>query len=217
VRVLGAAVREAAPEGVSGAVSAAAAGVLGPLGPIGVGLAAAAAKTAKSLAESAVGKKEDEAPGKPDDAGDSRQREATRLDLIAIAGEDLHAFVDGLADSLGVAGSLRPAGVRIRSHQIKVDSDEETKADPFLNSFLADDLQRVTQALRDGDAGRALTSYLGIRASRLAGVAQLSRPRRSQAVPALAIGLTPHATARSTAGTCEVQASSTRVGLADPT
>jgi hypothetical protein len=57
VRVLGAALREAAPEGVSGAVSAAAAGVLGPLGPIGVGLAAAAAKTAKSLAESAVGKK----------------------------------------------------------------------------------------------------------------------------------------------------------------
>jgi hypothetical protein len=160
VRVLGAALREAAPEGVSGVVSAAAAGVLGPLGPIGVGLAAAAAKTAKSLAESAVGKKEDEAPGKPDDAGDSSQREATRLDLIAIAGEDLHAFVDGLADGLGVAGSLRPAGVRIRSHQIKVDSDEETKADPFLNSFLADDLQRVTQALRDGDAGRALASYL---------------------------------------------------------
>jgi AAA domain len=160
VRVLGAALRGAAPEGVSGAVSAAAAGVLGPLGPIGVGLSAAAAKTAKSLAEAAVGKKEDEAPGKRDDAGDSSQREATRLDLIAIAGEDLHAFVDGLADGLGVAGSLRPTGVRIRSHQVKVDSDEETKADPFLNSFLADDLQRVTQALRDGDAGRALSSYL---------------------------------------------------------
>jgi hypothetical protein len=39
VRVLGAALREAAPEGVSGVVSAAAAGVLGPLGPIGVGSA----------------------------------------------------------------------------------------------------------------------------------------------------------------------------------
>src|SRR5712691_1041025 len=38
VRVLGAAIRGAVPDGVAGAVSAAVAGVLGPLGPIGAGL-----------------------------------------------------------------------------------------------------------------------------------------------------------------------------------
>ncbi len=111
VRVLGAALREAAPEGVSGAVSAAAAGVLGPLGPIGVGLAAAAAKTAKSLAESAVGGKEERGRGRPASRttpATAASGEATRLDLIAIAGEDLHAFVDGLADGMGVAGGLPP-------------------------------------------------------------------------------------------------------------
>jgi hypothetical protein len=48
----------------------------------------------------------------------------------------------------------------VRSHQVKIDSDEEGKADPFLNSFLAEDLKLVTEAMRRGDVGRALASYL---------------------------------------------------------
>ena len=165
VRVLGAAIRGAVPDGVAGAVSAAVAGVLTPLGPIGVGLTAVTANAAKSLTDSAVGRKDDktadsQGADEPGDADDGTHREATRLDLTAITGEDLQAFVSWLAAQLGVTDCLQPSGVRVRSHQVKIDSDKEGKADPFLNSFLAEDLKLVTEALRAGNAGRALASYL---------------------------------------------------------
>jgi hypothetical protein len=163
VRVLGAAIRGAVPDGVAGAVSAAVAGVLTPLGPIGIGLTAVASNAAKSLTDSAVGRRAD----KIADSQGARERgdaaggtDVTRLDLTAITGEDLHAFISWLADQLGVTECLQPRDVRVRSRQVKIDSDEEGKADPFLNSFLADDLKLVTQALRAGNAGRALASYL---------------------------------------------------------
>jgi hypothetical protein len=165
VRVLGAAIRGAVPDGVSGAVSATVAGVLTPLGPIGVGLTAVTANVAKSLTDSALGRNADKAgdgqgTGESEDAKDDTRGEMARLDLTAITGEDLQAFVSWLAGQLGVTGPLRPRGVRVRSRQVKIDSDEEGKADPFLNSFLADDLKLVAQALRAGDAGQALASYL---------------------------------------------------------
>ena len=165
VRVLGAAIRGAVPDGVAGAVSAAFAGVLTPLGPIGAGLTAVAANAAKSLTDSAVGRKEDktadgQGADEPGDADDGTHREVTRLDLTVITGEDLQAFFSWLAAQLGVTDCLQPRDVRVRSHQVKIDSDEEGKADPFLNSFLAEDLKRVTEALRTDDAGRALASYL---------------------------------------------------------
>lgn len=165
VRVLGAAIRGAAPDGVAGAVGAAVAGMLTPLGPIGVGLTAIASSAAKSVLDSAVGPKEDEpddsqGADEPRDAGNSTHREVARLDLTAITGDDLRAFISWLADKLGVTDCLQPRGVRVRSHQVKIDSDEEGKADPFLNSFLAEDLKLVTEALRTDDVGRALASYL---------------------------------------------------------
>ncbi len=166
VRVLGAAIRGAVPDGVAGAVSAAVAGVLGPLGPIGAGLTVVASNVAKSLADSAVGHKDKtddgQDAGEPAgaDADSSAHREPARLDLTAITGEDLQAFISWLADQLGVTDCLRPRGVRVRSHEVKIDSDEETQADPFLNSFLADDLKLVTEALQAGEFGRALASYL---------------------------------------------------------
>ena len=165
VRVLGAAIRGAVPDGVAGAVGAAVAGALTPLGPIGAGLTAVTANAAKSLADSAVGRKEDktadgQGADEPGDPDEGTHREVTRLDLTAITGEDLQAFSSWLADQLGVTDCLRPHGVRVRSRRVKIDSDEEGKADPFLNSFLAQDLKLVTEALRTGNAGRALASYL---------------------------------------------------------
>jgi hypothetical protein len=165
VKVLGAAIRGAVPDGVAGAVSAAVAGVLTPLGPIGAGLTAVTANAAKSLTDSAVGLKEDKtADGRgadePGDADDGTHREVTRLDLTGITREDLQAFISWLAAQLGVTDCLQPRDVRVRSHQVKIDSDEEGKAEPFLNSFLAGDLMLVTAALRADDAGRALASYL---------------------------------------------------------
>jgi AAA domain-containing protein len=172
VRVLGAAIRGAVPDGVAGAVTAAVSGVLTPLGPIGAGLAAVASTAAKSLTDSAVGQ-DDEAGAsqgarEPGDADDST-RESPRLDLTAITGADLHAFISWLAAQLGVTDCLQPRGVRIRSYQVEIRNHddeggeefaEKGKADPFLNSFLAEDLRLVSEALRTDDAGRALARYL---------------------------------------------------------
>jgi hypothetical protein len=129
VRVLGAAIRGAVPDGVSGAVSAAVAGVLIPLGPIGVGLTAVMANAAKSLTDSAVGRKDDktadgQGADKQGNADDGTHREVTRLDLTAITGEDLQAFVSWLAAQLGVTDCLQPGGVRVSSRRVKIDSDE---------------------------------------------------------------------------------------------
>jgi AAA domain len=163
VKVLGAAIRGAVPDGVAGAVSAAVAGVVTPLGPIGAGLTAVTANAVKSLTDSALDRKEDKTAdgrGADGDADDRTHREVTRLDLTAITGEDLQAFISWLAAQLGVTDCLQPRDVRVRSHQVKIDSDEEGKAGPFLNSFLAGDLKLVTAALRADDVGRALASYL---------------------------------------------------------
>lgn len=74
VRVLGAAIRGAVPDGAAGAVSAAVAGGLTPLGPIGAGLTAVTANAAKSLTDSAVGQKDKtddgQGAGKRGDASD---------------------------------------------------------------------------------------------------------------------------------------------------
>jgi hypothetical protein len=165
VRVLGAAIRGAVPDGVAGAVTAAVAGVLTPLGPIGAGLTAVASNAAKFLTDSAVRRKEDkpddsQGADEPGDADNGTHREVARLDLTAITANDLQAFISWLAAQLGVTDCLQPRDLRVRSHQVKIDSDEEGKADPFLNSFLAEDLKLVTEAMRRGDVGRALASYL---------------------------------------------------------
>jgi hypothetical protein len=145
VRVLGAAIRGAVPDGVAGAVSA----------------------VGREEAKAADG----QGSGEPGDA-EAPRREVTHLGHLApITGEDLHAFIGWLAAQLGVTGCLAPRGVRVRSYQVKVknpDDEEgeeagrarEDKADPFLNSFLAGDLELVAKALRAGNAGRALASYL---------------------------------------------------------
>jgi hypothetical protein len=164
VRALEAAIRGAVPDGVAGAVSAAVAGVLTPLGPIGAGLTAIASNAAKSLTDSALEREE----GKPDDShgGDESAdacngaREVARLDLTAITGDDLQAFISWLAAKFDVTDCLQPHDVRVRSHQVKIDSDEKGKADPFLNSFLSDDLKLVAEALHADDVGHALASYL---------------------------------------------------------
>jgi hypothetical protein len=99
-------------------------------------------------------------PDEPGDADNGTHREVTRLDLIGVTGEDLQTFISWLAAQLSVTDCLQPCGVRVRSRRVKIDSDEEGKADPFLNSFLAQDLELVTDALRAEDAGPALASYL---------------------------------------------------------
>ena len=80
--------------------------------------------------------------------------------LRPVRGEDLRRLATRLGDRLGVAGALRPCGLRVRSYQVEAGRADEQTAPSFLNSFYADDLARVAAALADGDAGAGLTAYL---------------------------------------------------------
>ncbi|WP_028938080.1 hypothetical protein [Pseudonocardia spinosispora] len=67
----------------------------------------------------------------------------------------LHRFADNLADALGVAGSLRPSGVRVLRHDRPA-----TRGRAPLNSPATPDLRLVARALRSDDIGSALADYL---------------------------------------------------------
>ncbi|WP_327147370.1 DEAD/DEAH box helicase [Nocardia sp. NBC_01329] len=90
--------------------------------------------------------------------GDSPQSRALCTKVLAVP--DLVALTRLVAESLDVAEVLRPDSIRIKSIQIPLKSAEEMSSDDFLNSFHADDLDRVADALSIGDAGEALRAYL---------------------------------------------------------
>lgn len=161
VKLLAGAIRGAVSDGVAGAVSAAAGAALTPLGPLGAGIAAATGNAAKTLAKRAmnqpgdVGQQPSGAQGPANQDGSEAQ-----LDVAAITSTDLHQFTAWLAAQLGVQENLRPQNVRVWSRQVKRDREEDNGAQPFLNSFLVDDLALVTDALRTDNVGPALAGYL---------------------------------------------------------
>ncbi|WP_025618669.1 DEAD/DEAH box helicase [Salinispora cortesiana] len=71
----------------------------------------------------------------------------------------LQALVELTADHLGVTRPLGPAGVRVHSELVSRRRAHEAQSD-FLNSFFAEDLQRVAEAVAEGNCGAALASYL---------------------------------------------------------
>jgi hypothetical protein len=97
------------------------------------------------------------AHGKPETAGDPPNATASTPSITAAA---LHAFVRDLAGQLGIAGTLHPAGVRVKCFQVSERRAGEAVEQDFLNSFIAGDLSRVADALARGDAGAGLASYL---------------------------------------------------------
>ena len=78
----------------------------------------------------------------------------------ALRGADLQWLAARLAERLGVAGELRPRGLRVRSYLVDADRADEQTAPSWLNSFYADDLARLAAAVADGEAGAGLTAYL---------------------------------------------------------
>jgi hypothetical protein len=164
VRVLGEAIRSAVPDSVAGAVSAALSGIAGPLGPLGAGLAAGVSNAAKTFTVEVIGTKDKAASasqgqGEGQETADAETAHV-RLDAAAITRDDLRYFISWLADQLGVTDSLKPRDVRVQCREIKINGNEDSKADPFLNSLLAEDLALIAEALRIRNAGPALTHYL---------------------------------------------------------
>jgi hypothetical protein len=83
-----------------------------------------------------------------------------RLPDFVLNAAALHAFVADLANALGVADLLSPSGVRVECVKVPVKSTECVGEQPFLNSFIADDLAVVAKAVASGDMGEGLTDYL---------------------------------------------------------
>jgi AAA domain len=159
-RLLAKAIRDAVPDAAASGVGAAVTGTLAPLGgPLAAAAGAAAGSMTKTIVTSSTGQADQKTGDHTNDAETNQESPGARLDVAALTGADLQQFSVGLAARLGVSGVLRPLGVRVHSYQIKADRDDEA-AQPFLNSFLADDLELVAAALRTGDVGDALASYL---------------------------------------------------------
>ena len=85
---------------------------------------------------------------------------AAELPDFVLSAAALHAFVADMADALGVDELLRPRGVRIHCMNIPARNAENATEQPFLNSFIAEDLAAVAGAVRRGDVGTGLTNYL---------------------------------------------------------
>ncbi|OXM69036.1 DEAD/DEAH box helicase [Amycolatopsis vastitatis] len=134
------------------AVTTAAATAIGSLaGPVAGGIAGAVAGTfAEKLLTPRPKGATAAAPGA---AG-------PRTPRFLITAGALHEFTAELAAALGVTDVLDPRGIRIQCTKIRVKTAAEAAEQTFLNSFIADDLATVERAVRRGDLGTGLASYL---------------------------------------------------------
>ena len=91
---------------------------------------------------------------------DESERPPDALGAKVMTVDDLAAITRWVAETLGVADALEPNAIRVKSYQVSLKSVDDVSTDDFLNSFYADDLERVADAVADGDVGAALTAYL---------------------------------------------------------
>ncbi|BBA95863.1 putative DNA helicase related protein [Actinacidiphila reveromycinica] len=95
------------------------------------------------------------------DAGGAEPQEPpAELGTKVLDVHDLAAVTRWVAEQLGVAAVLRPDAIRVKSYRVSAKHADETVGDTLLNSFYADDLQRVAEAVAAGGAGEALLGYL---------------------------------------------------------
>jgi AAA domain len=100
-----------------------------------------------------------------DRSGSDEVSEASACPLTALGTkvltvDDLAAITRWVAETLGVAEALEPNAIRVKSYRVSTRSADDVSTDEFLNSFYADDLERVADAVDADDAGAALTAYL---------------------------------------------------------
>ena len=95
-------------------------------------------------------------------AGDieAGEHEPPPIGTKALTVDDLAAITRWVAETLGVGERLRPDTIRVQSYQVSVKKSEEAVSDGILNSFFAEDLDRVSKAAASGGVGKLLTEYL---------------------------------------------------------
>lgn len=81
------------------------------------------------------------------------------VDPDPVTARDLRAVLAKVTAYLGVGTCLRPEEIRVRSLRVRPRDIDEVD-DDFLNSFIAADLAKVANQVRDGNYGRALRAYL---------------------------------------------------------
>src|SRR5215468_3789183 len=98
-------------------------------------------------------------PGSDEDS-EASASPPSALGTKVLTVDDLAAITRWVAESLDVAEALEPNAIRIKSYQVSLRSADDVSTDELLNSFYADDLERVADAVEAGDVGTALTAYL---------------------------------------------------------
>ncbi|WP_194814258.1 DEAD/DEAH box helicase [Nocardia sp. XZ_19_385] len=172
-RVVGDVALDAATGGIASGAAIAARALGSVVGPVAGALIE---KAGGRLAEQAIDKAVDTVAGgrsaeagsaadsdteePPAETDDQTDQPPTRLGEKALALEDLVAITRWLAEALVVDAALSPDTIRIKSYQVWSKSADEVKGEEFLNSFYADDLEHVAEAISAGQVGAALTEYL---------------------------------------------------------
>lgn len=82
------------------------------------------------------------------------------LGTKVLAVEDLAAITRWVAEDLGVDDILEPTEIWVKSFPVPIRHADDVSGDDIINSFYAKDLDRVSDAILDGDAGTALTEFL---------------------------------------------------------
>ncbi|WP_330182174.1 AAA domain-containing protein [Nocardia sp. NBC_01503] len=132
------------------ATAAATAGATMLGGPVLGGIAGTVAGT---FAEKLLERRKAEKSSDPD----QDDAEPPTLNLTV---EDVYRLVKKLGDGLGITAALGVDGVQVRCAQVSARYAGESTEQDFLNSFIAQDLAVVEQAVRRGDVGEALRDYL---------------------------------------------------------
>ncbi|NKY87624.1 DEAD/DEAH box helicase [Nocardia veterana] len=126
---------------------------------VGDSLAKDATETiSKAVKEKISRQEDDDSTSVQAASGDSEEKPPSELSAKVLGVTDLAAITRWVAETMGVEEALQPNSIRVKSRQVKVKDSGST--DEFLNSFFAEDLQRVADAVTTGDVGEVLSSYL---------------------------------------------------------
>lgn len=166
-------VKGAAAEAVSAGAKAAgdtvkvttAAALTTVAGPVVGGIAGAAAGTFVEKLLTPPPSKSDSKPEAAAIAPDQQKSGQLSSEPPQMTPQLVHAFVTRLGQALGVTGPLKIDGVRVKCVQVHKRTADEASEQNFLNSFITDDLLRIEDAVRGGDVGAGINSYLADTAS----------------------------------------------------
>lgn len=162
--VAGTLVADAVTGGVASGLGELVRGVVGSTvqGTVGKAAQSAAGKATETLTQGAIDAARGRGAESTDSAGETgaEERLPEALGTRPLTFEDIAAFTAWLAERFGVTTDLVPDAARVESVQVREGKDDEAAGQRFLNSFIADDLERVAGELTAGRAGRALETYL---------------------------------------------------------